>query len=194
MYPNAFPNHVSSVLFVILFYGMCLLEVLIWFRSNQGAQNRDKGSRKAGFLIILIMLFGMNYLLGHNEGITPQTYHWLTWIGFIVLIAGESFRWYAISTLGKFFTTTVQIHEEQRLIQSGPYRVLRHPSYTGGIIAFIGIAFSTNDWIVLLIFAIGVFIFYAYRIPVEEQALIERFGNDYREYQKHTWRLIPFVY
>ena len=103
-------------------------------------------------------------------------------------------RWYSIGYLGKFFTVDVAIHSEHHIIESGPYRFIRHPSYTGALIAFFGLGLSIGNWISFLIFTIPTTIAFLLRIKVEEQALAEALGEQYRSYQQRTKRLIPFIY
>lgn len=81
------------------------------------------------------------------------------------------------------------IQKKHQLVQKGSYKIIRHPSYTGALIGFLGIGISTNNWINVVIFFCAMTIFYVYRIPVEEKALLSHFGDEYREYQKKTYKL-----
>jgi protein-S-isoprenylcysteine O-methyltransferase Ste14 len=71
---------------------------------------------------------------------------------------------------------------------------MRHPSYTGAIVAFIGLGLSIGNWISFLVFTVPTTIGFLLRIKVEEQALIETFGNEYRSYAQRTKRLLPLIY
>jgi protein-S-isoprenylcysteine O-methyltransferase len=114
--------------------------------------------------------------------------------GLALFVIGMSLRIWAIVSLGKFFTVQVALHTDHRVVRSGPYRWLRHPSYTGALIAFAGLgALAGNAWSLAIILT-GTGAAFAYRIAVEERALRARLGDEYVEYARVTRRLIPFVY
>ena len=118
------------------------------------------------------------------------------WIvaGAILLIAGTAFRLYAIHILGKLFTSTVQIKKEHQIVTAGPYKFLRHPSYTGAYAAMLGSAIFLHSISGILIFGAGMFFVYHLRIKAEERSLIAQFKKEYLEYCKHTYRMIPFIW
>jgi protein-S-isoprenylcysteine O-methyltransferase Ste14 len=115
----------------------------------------------------------------------------IQYLGLLLIPAGLVVREWAIIKLGRFFSRTVQIESGHRLITDGPYRRIRHPAYTGMILIYLGIALALGTWLGGVI-ALGLMLGAAmYRIGVEERVLLENFGNDYRDYMKHTWRLFP---
>jgi protein-S-isoprenylcysteine O-methyltransferase Ste14 len=101
---------------------------------------------------------------------------------------------YAIVHLGRFFTVNVAISSSHRLIDTGPYRFVRHPSYTGALMAFLGLALCLANWASLVILLVPVFLVFLRRMHVEERALLQAFGDQYRDYMRRTKRLIPAVY
>ena len=106
---------------------------------------------------------------------------------------GVLVRQWAIAVLGRFFSLTVRVAEGHPVVERGPYRLVRHPSYTGVLITFIGLGMAVQSWGGLLVL-LAVFGFsYGYRIRVEEKALISELGQDYVSYMKRTKRLIPFL-
>lgn len=114
--------------------------------------------------------------------------------GLVLLALGMIIRYWAIRTMGEQFTGTVQITKKQILIQHGIYKDVRHPSYLGAYLSFIGTALWLDamwSFVVVIIFMGGA---YWYRIKVEEQALIQCFGENYQRYQKYSWRMIPGVW
>jgi protein-S-isoprenylcysteine O-methyltransferase Ste14 len=113
--------------------------------------------------------------------------------GIALMLAGMAFRWYSIRVLGRFFTAVVAIQPGHEIVEAGPYRWLRHPSYTGALVTFLGFALAIGNWLSLLIIAIFTAIGYGYRISVEERALVAGLGEAYRAYMKRTKRIIPFV-
>jgi len=113
-------------------------------------------------------------------------------LGIAVALAGIAVRWWAVLTLGPFFTTRVMTRPDQTVVQSGPYRLVRHPSYTGMLITVFGMLLTSANWVSLACFVIAL-PGLAYRIRVEEQALIGALGEPYRDYMRRTRRLVPFV-
>jgi len=103
-------------------------------------------------------------------------------------------RFISIWSLGKFFTVDVTIRDNHKIKQDGLYRIIRHPSYTGMLLSFIGLGISINNWISLLTISILVTIAMLYRIKIEERALKDQFGSEYSDYMKRTYRLIPWIY
>jgi len=107
---------------------------------------------------------------------------------------GVVFRGYAILYLGRFFTPNVTIVEQHRLIQGGPYRFIRHPTYAGTLLAFLGIALSLGNAASLIIIVVPIVAVLWWRMRIEEAALKEAFGDQYRVYMQRTKRLVPFIY
>ena len=113
-------------------------------------------------------------------------------LGLIVALAGIAFRWYAIARLGRFFTTRVMVASDQTVVDTGPYRLVRHPSYTGALLTVFGVLLSNTNWLTLACFLLAIPGF-AYRMWVEEKALANGLGQPYRDYMRRTKRLIPYV-
>jgi protein-S-isoprenylcysteine O-methyltransferase Ste14 len=113
-------------------------------------------------------------------------------IGLVLMLGGLVLRWYAVAALGPAFTVTVATRAEQRVVASGPYRWVRHPSYTGSLITILGVLLCATNVVSLLAFALPL-AGYAYRIHVEEGALVAGLGDEYRDYMRRTRRLIPFL-
>jgi len=118
---------------------------------------------------------------------------WIGWLGIALALAGLGFRAWAMRVLGAFYTRTLKMAENQSIVREGPYRLIRHPGYLGSILMWTGVATATANWIVILIVLVAMFSAYHYRIQNEEKMLITT-NAEYTEYQKDTWRLIPFVY
>lgn len=167
----------------------------IILRSDKGAKKRDRGSRPVVILasalaawlaFFLVFVMPKAAIAGNSIAVFS--------VGVALMVAGIAFRWYAVRTLGRFFTFDVAISPDHRVIQHGPYRYIRHPSYTGTLITLLGLGLALTNWaslgFVLLFSAIGL----AYRIHVEEQALITELGQPYRDYMLRTRRLVPFLF
>jgi len=114
--------------------------------------------------------------------------------GLCIYVAGFFVRFYSIFYLGRFFTTSVAIASDHRVIDTGPYRLVRHPSYTGIFMLYLGICLCIGNWLTTLVTLIPIFIAFLFRMKVEEQALADALGQPYRDYMNRTKRLIPLVY
>ncbi len=121
-------------------------------------------------------------------------YSWSFPLGAAILLFSIGFRVWAIRTLGRFFTATVQIVDEHQVIQSGPYAIVRHPSYTGAYLSYVGTGIMLEAWWGVLFASVAMGIAYYQRITAEEQTLLAHFGQAYADYSAKTKRLIPFIF
>lgn len=121
-------------------------------------------------------------------------YTWSFPLGVGILLLSIVFRVWAIRTLGRFFTATVQIVDGHQVVQTGPYTLVRHPSYTGAYLSYLGTCIMLEAWLGLLFAMVAMGIAYYQRITAEEEALRSHFGEAYVNYSKKTKRLIPFVF
>jgi len=158
------------------------------------SRNVDRGSLTLLWIVIVAsvtLAFNIAYALPAAGMSGDPT---LRFLGIVVFAAGLAIRWYAIVHLGRFFTVNVAIAAGHRLIDTGPYRFVRHPSYTGALMAFLGLALCLANWASLAVMLVPVFLVFLRRMHVEEEALLQAFGNQYRDYMHRTKRLIPAVY
>jgi protein-S-isoprenylcysteine O-methyltransferase len=170
-------------------------EIIMTRRTRPGTDNAfDKGTNRLVWMLVAgaFILAWLPVILDFGRLLFPGD--WLTWIGIAVMIAGIVFRQYAISILGKFFTATVQIKNDHELIKAGPYRYIRHPSYLGILIIALGLGIALANWISLLLCITLPIIGIVQRIKVEEKELERHFGQQYRDYRKTTWRIVPYIY
>lgn len=164
-------------------------------KPGKGATGKDRGS----YAVILLLLYTgifLDFWLSFSAPAWAITWHRaaLFYLGVVLMLAGLAFRYHAIRVLGRFFTYSVAVQSGQTVIQSGPYRYIRHPSYSGAIITLLGVGLGLGNWAGLAALLATMCLAYAYRIHVEEAALIESLGQPYREYRARTKRIIPFVF
>ena len=163
--------------------------------SRKTASVTDRGS-----LIILIGLqwigLFLNFLFGwlFPMAAIPWQRTALFILGLILMLAGVALRWYSIWTLGRYFTRDVAVSADQQVVQRGPYRLIRHPAYTGTLLTMLGVGLVVTNWASIAILLICIFVGHLYRVNVEEQALIQAIGQPYIEYMRRTRRFIPFVF
>jgi len=115
-------------------------------------------------------------------------------IGFVILLAGLVLRSRSIKTLGAYFTAAVQVSADQPVITAGPYRMLRHPSYTGLLLIMTGIGLTSANWVGLAGMALLTLAGLLWRIHAEERALLTTLGDPYRAYAAQHKRLVPLVW
>ncbi len=130
-------------------------------------------------------------LVNNNIAMLPK---WFFYPGIFLMVIGILVRQWAIFVLGRFFTTTVSVQKNQKVVDYGPYRYIRHPAYSGLLIFAIGMFVALQSWggilVMLVIFGLAI----GYRIHVEEKFLVSELGDDYIQYMKKTKGLIPFVF
>jgi protein-S-isoprenylcysteine O-methyltransferase Ste14 len=118
----------------------------------------------------------------------------LFWFGLGAMVVGGWLRRHCRQMLGSSFTGAVIVKPEQTVVQHGAYRYVRHPSYTAGAILFVGIGLALANWLSIALLVAIVFLVYAYRVYVEERALVAVIGEPYRQYMKRTKRFVPFLF
>lgn len=164
-------------------------------RKRAADRSRDAGTlRMLAIVIFTSLLFGV-WLAWWPGGRFPASLSApLLWIGCTLMLAGIALRVWAVRTLAEFFTIDVAIRPDQPLIRTGPYRWLRHPSYTGFLLPFGGLGLGLGSWLSLLVLTVPITIALVRRIRVEERVLAEAFPDAYPAYARATRRLIPFLW
>jgi len=162
-------------------------------RSQSGAASKDQSFR----LIWAVMpTTAVSCLLVAHlvPSATLPSASELYFIGLAVVLVGLVMRWGAVLQLGRFFTVDVNVAGDHRVIDSGFYRYVRHPSYSGVVIMFIGLGLCTANALSLAICALPPFLALRVRMNVEEKMLAEGLGEPYRDYMRRTKRLFPLIY
>ncbi|HVN38210.1 MAG TPA: isoprenylcysteine carboxylmethyltransferase family protein [Myxococcota bacterium] len=118
----------------------------------------------------------------------------LAWCGAGAAWLGLLLRVVAFRTLGASYSRTLRIQDEQALVTSGIYRRIRHPGYLSALLVWIGSALATRSAVAAPLAGGVLLVAYTYRIHTEERMLREAFGERFAEYQRRSWRLLPFVY
>ncbi|MEA2762654.1 MAG: hypothetical protein QOD47_1938 [Gemmatimonadaceae bacterium] len=158
------------------------------------ADSKDSGSLKViigGVWAALLFAFPLAFV---KAWAFPQRWQLPLFVaGTLLIVLGSLLRRYCFRTLGEYFTGDVKAKADQPVITSGPYRWVRHPSYTAGIMMFIGIGLALGSWFSFGLLAIATIATYAYRVKVEERVLLETIGEPYRSYMKQRKRFIPYI-
>jgi protein-S-isoprenylcysteine O-methyltransferase Ste14 len=185
-----------NILIYAVYFLWILSEVLLNRLTRSGKSDKQAADKNTELYIwiSIIVSVTVGVFVSKAFAMPVFTNHRLVLIGIAIIILGILIRLIAIKQLGKFFTVDITIRKDHQLMQNGFYKFLRHPSYTGSLISFLGFGFSLNNWISIAIVFLPTFFTFIYRISIEEKVLTEQFGKQYTEYKSKTKRLIPFVY
>jgi protein-S-isoprenylcysteine O-methyltransferase Ste14 len=120
--------------------------------------------------------------------------NWCLYVGSITMLIGLALRQWAIATLGRYFSPMVTVESDQRVVERGPYRYIRHPAYLGALLELIGLPLMLRNWLALLATLLIYAPTYGYRMMREEDELRRKLGNAYVDYARRVrWRLIPLL-
>jgi len=158
------------------------------------ADSKDSGSMRVllgGMWIALFVAYLLAFVKSWSFPRSAQLPLFV--IGVLMIFLGSVLRRYCWRTLGEYFTGDVRARPDQPVISSGPYRLVRHPSYTAGMMMFIGIGLALGSWLSLALLTIATIATYSYRVAVEERALLDTIGEPYDAYMKERKRFIPYV-
>jgi protein-S-isoprenylcysteine O-methyltransferase Ste14 len=163
-------------------------------RAKRTDIRRDESSQKILWIVITIsgsvgIFFGVQRF-GHFGAHSAA----FQIAGGVLIVFGIVLRWIAILTLRRQFTVDVAITEHHQLVKWGVYQYIRHPSYAGLLLAFLGLGLSFASYVSIAVIVIPIVVAFHYRIRIEERVLIDHFGSEYENYCASTKRLIPFVY
>lgn len=188
-------NLVRTVQIVNLAWVLSEVLLVVSARWNRhGAVPRDRGSRTLLWGAIgggLAAGTAFQSVASARIGIPPP---WLLGGSLLLLVAGLVIRWTAILTLGRFFSTSVAVHPDHRLVRTGLFSRVRHPSYSGLLLLFLGMGLSFGNWLSLIVIVVPFLAALLYRIRVEEASLTEVLGQDYIDYCRTTKRLLPGIF
>lgn len=179
-----------------------LVSIYCWFALEMGLVVRDLARRKARLnrdrgtrVIVSLSLAGsigigllLRRLLPALDTPAPEAF---AAAGVAVIWVGLAVRVWAVLTLGGSFSTFIQVDADQPVVTRGPYRWVRHPSYTGLLLVALGFGVGAGNWLSLVICAVVPLLGLLPRIAVEESELARVLGDPYRSYQRATRRLVP---
>ena len=182
---------IATVIFAVTFVAE---KIMLWGHRATSETNWDKSSLWAfnisGFLSVPVGIF-----LGFTTiGRIQAAYTFFSLLGMVMMLFGTTLRWIAIFTLKDYFTENVTIFKDHQIVDHGLYRYVRHTSYSGLLVRYLGFGLAFGNWLSALCIFTPLFGAVIYRIHVEEIALNEALGSRYAEYSKTTRRLIPKIY
>lgn len=177
----------------VVFFLVSEIVVALVKRGSRTAKVDDRGSMRLLWLVITFCVVLAIAASGYRAARLPFSATIQELTAASLLFGGLVLRWVAILTLGRFFTANIAIHEGQPVVTTGPYRYVRHPSYTGLLLAFLGLGVFFGNWLSLGVLVIPITLALIYRIRLEESVLVSALGPSYPAYCARTKRLIPGV-
>jgi protein-S-isoprenylcysteine O-methyltransferase len=177
-----------------LAYGISEAGLTFLKRSRDDSVDADDSTLRTLWITILLAVTAAILASTRAPWATMGGARFVFWVGCALFGAGLALRWYSIVYLGRFFTVNVAIHSGHEIIDTGPYARIRHPSYTGALLAFLGLALTLTNWASLALIMVPIFWAFSRRISTEETALASALGSPYTNYMRRTKRLAPFIY
>lgn len=193
-----YQTHPIGVLYLLVVGGWYSMEIIEFFRQRQWRMGVNRVGPR-GFLpawvayaiVAVTMLFLAPHVvpaaaIGHGSATFA--------VGMVLLVAGVALRLWSFQALGRYFTFTVKVSPDQPVVAAGPYRLLRHPGYAGGLLATIAIGVLWGNWVSLATIALPLLVIIVWRIRTEESALLATLDDRYRAYASNHKRLVPLVW
>lgn len=177
-----------------LAFALSELALLLMRRSDSSARAEDRGSLRLLWITIAVSLSAGIFCSHAVPAFGSTLLRSLMVPAVVLLAAGLMIRWYAILYLGRFFTVNVAIAADHHVVDTGPYRFVRHPSYTGCLLIFLGLAILSANWLSSALILLPPITAFMHRINLEEAALRSALGDSYEVYCARTPRLVPFLY
>jgi protein-S-isoprenylcysteine O-methyltransferase Ste14 len=176
--------------------GACAIVMRTVWKSRpriaaSGADRRHLGRYTRGLAVVHVLAFGAPLVA---PGLTLPGSRWaLLAAGLVLYVLGQALRGWAIATLGDWFQGALVVQAGQRVVESGPYRLVRHPAYAGGILRAAGLGLVLDNWLSLALVVAGMTAFVAVRIRREESILVNGL-EPYAAYRRRTARLVPGIW
>ena len=167
-------------------------------RQNENAKSFHRGAYDRGTLLLISSAVGVGMCLPPAPdylGVAPLPIGLAEGaFALAIMLLGIGLRLYAAISLGGYYTATLRVAEGQRLVDSGPYSIVRHPGYLGKMLIWAGFGVASGNLVTALLDPAMIVVVSLYRVSVEERMLVEELGEDYVRYRRRTRRVIPLVY
>jgi protein-S-isoprenylcysteine O-methyltransferase Ste14 len=160
----------------------------------RGGTGRDRSLVPLTLSVVAGLALAELAARGADDLALPGPGWWPVALGVTVFAAGLAIRAWAVHELGRFFKFTVVVQADHRVVDTGPYQVIRHPSYTGLLMASLGIGIALGTWLSVPACLLPPLIGFGIRLVHEERVLARELGEPYRSYMRRTRRLVPGVW
>ena len=145
-------------------------------------------------MTIIFSIFFNIYISQGSYGTIINFGQAVYYVGLSLIILGILIRWTAIFKLKKVFTVKVSIQQDHKIIDTGIYKIIRHPAYSGSLHSFLGLGLALFSWLSIFVIFLPILGAFMYSINIEEIVLESEFGKDYINYSNNTKRIIPWIY
>ncbi len=195
--PEFFENPARTA-YVIVIIGLQIFSLIYNPQVGRNQENRKSDAPHSRLDLILIQIFSLGIVILAPSSDSSSfgalnVGNLVRYIGLIITIPGFVLMQAGEKYLAKQFSIEVTLQKDHKLIQSGPYKVIRHPRYLGILTFFTGISLTFRSLIgIFAVIALAVVLIW--RVFAEEKMMHEEFGKEWEEYQAKTWRLIPYVF
>lgn len=165
------------------------------FRTGRTHSPADRGTKRIVVLALVGAILASVLIANRAPASRAGANTWATLgLGVAVLAAGHGLRVWAVATLGRFFRREVTIVSGQTVVESGPYRFVRHPAYLGDLLIAFGFGLAWGSWVGAVVALVIALAGHLPRIHVEEKLLRESLGEPYERFASHRARLLPGVW
>lgn len=181
----------------IVFYSMFVVFLLVEWRATRHSRGPASTGTDRHTRAFVLACIGVGFAVGFGLAATVTSAaiavaRWPVFVvGVVTMAVGVAIRWWAVAVLGRYFTTDVRVAADQTVIDTGPYRWVRHPSYSGSLLTLVGIGLALGNALSLAVLVLLPLIGYVVRIRVEESALATELGESYTRYAASCSRLLP---
>jgi protein-S-isoprenylcysteine O-methyltransferase Ste14 len=193
-----YETHAIGLLYLLVLFGWYGAELIELLRQRQWRASAAWAGQRSYWpafwagaaLVVAVFLLAPHVAPGAAIGYPAACFV----IGMALMAIGITLRLWSFRALGQYFTFSVRVSPDQPVVTSGPYRLLRHPGYAGGVLATLGIGIIWGNWIsmaALVLFTVTMII---WRIRTEERALLTALDDRYRGYAAAHKRLIPLIW
>lgn len=185
-----------QILWLLLGGSWTLLEISIAVKTRVPCSGNEQKyrSEKLIWLVVCVAILGALGFKQLQLMKLPIPYLPRQWLALLIFSLGLGLRFHAVFSLGRFFSTTAVTQHQHVLIEHGAYRWIRHPAYSGLLVSFFAAGLAMGDVLALTMLVFPIAYVLNQRIAVEEQLLIEHFGQLYSDYCQRTKKLFPWVY
>jgi protein-S-isoprenylcysteine O-methyltransferase Ste14 len=190
-----FPSDAATVVFIVILVVWSLSEAIggvIVPALRRGGERVHRRRTSANVLLEWIAVFVVSLFLAAKQIAMLPT--WSYYGGIVLMLMGMVIRQWAMAALGRYFSPVLGVQQKQTVVDTGPYRFVRHPSYTGVLLIQVGLGLALQSWGAVLIAVVLFGLAFGYRMRVEEKVLVAELGENYTSYKSRTKkRLIPFI-
>src|SRR5215217_3781880 len=191
MKPLAVHGGAAEALFWACAAGWAIFELALALRTR-GSGGRDRSFVPLTLSVLAGLALGVLVARRAGDLALPGPGWWPVAAGLAVFALGLALRAWAVHELGRFFKYTVVIQADHRVVDTGPYRLIRHPSYTGLLLAELGLGIALGTWLSIPACVLPPLVGFGLRLRSEEVVLARELGDPYRSYMARTKRLIPY--